>query len=274
MTTVSFLALLTANDGYLRPFNLLPELFNCCWSYTASFNKHLGREFSPYVRSCGNRFRKFQLAFPSRNSQSKVFGNSKQDLMFKMSTATATKLMFAMLLAMMTLSCAVGKTLDQPGEKDRLISELDGVTEENVKSLTFKTRILTIPRKENNPAAINRLNLNKRKKARYTLNTIRLVDDDGSIETALINYLFAKQVVNRLRSQMDVSDLQRKRSYWKQCAFNAKIKPIFAIQTVRDVSRIAKIQFTTEPAAGKKNLACTFHVCSHEHKNSEAVNVS
>ncbi|XP_021931836.1 prohormone-1-like [Zootermopsis nevadensis] len=90
-----------------------------------------------------------------------------------MSTATATKLMFAMLLAMMTLSCAVGKTLDQPGEKDRLISELD------------------------------------------------LVDDDGSIETALINYLFAKQVVNRLRSQMDVSDLQRKRSYWKQCAFNA-----------------------------------------------------
>ncbi|KAJ8868835.1 hypothetical protein PR048_030376 [Dryococelus australis] len=49
----------------------------------------------------------------------------------------------------------------------------------------------------------------------------QLVDDDGSIETALINYLFAKQVVNRLRSQMDVTDLQRKRSYWKQCAFNA-----------------------------------------------------
>nr|CAD7426964.1 unnamed protein product [Timema monikensis] len=51
--------------------------------------------------------------------------------------------------------------------------------------------------------------------------TEQLVDDDGSVETALINYLFAKQVVNRLRSQMDVSDLQRKRSYWKQCAFNA-----------------------------------------------------
>lgn len=49
----------------------------------------------------------------------------------------------------------------------------------------------------------------------------QLVDDDGSVETALINYLFAKQVVNRLRSQMDVGDLQRKRSYWKQCAFNA-----------------------------------------------------
>ncbi|XP_046994941.1 prohormone-1-like [Schistocerca americana] len=53
------------------------------------------------------------------------------------------------------------------------------------------------------------------------LNELDLVDDDGSIETALINYLFAKQVVNRLRAQMDVSDLQRKRSYWKQCAFNA-----------------------------------------------------
>nr|CAD7610597.1 unnamed protein product [Timema genevievae] len=49
----------------------------------------------------------------------------------------------------------------------------------------------------------------------------QFIDDDGSVETALINYLFAKQVVNRLRSQMDVSDLQRKRSYWKQCAFNA-----------------------------------------------------
>nr|UES72864.1 allatostatin-CCC [Carausius morosus] len=85
----------------------------------------------------------------------------------------ATKLMFVCLVAMVTLSWAVGKTLGQPGEKERLLNELD------------------------------------------------LVDDDGSIETALINYLFAKQVVNRLRSQMDVTDLQRKRSYWKQCAFNA-----------------------------------------------------
>ncbi|XP_033611682.1 prohormone-1-like [Cryptotermes secundus] len=90
-----------------------------------------------------------------------------------MSSIKATKLVLVMLVAMLTLSWAVGKNLGQPGEKDRLISELD------------------------------------------------LVDDDGSIETALINYLFAKQVVNRLRSQMDVSDLQRKRSYWKQCAFNA-----------------------------------------------------
>ncbi|CAH0753099.1 unnamed protein product [Bemisia tabaci] len=49
----------------------------------------------------------------------------------------------------------------------------------------------------------------------------QLVDDDGSAETALINYLFAKQIANRLRSQMDVTELQRKRSYWKQCAFNA-----------------------------------------------------
>ncbi|KAJ4442763.1 hypothetical protein ANN_04355 [Periplaneta americana] len=56
-----------------------------------------------------------------------------------------------------------------------------------------------------------------------TVTPQQLVDDDGSVETALINYLFAKQVVNRLRSQMDVSDLQRKRSYWKQCAFNAPV---------------------------------------------------
>ncbi|XP_069690724.1 prohormone-1-like [Periplaneta americana] len=90
-----------------------------------------------------------------------------------MSATATTKLMFVMLVAMLTLSWAVGKTLGQPGDKDRLLNELD------------------------------------------------LVDDDGSVETALINYLFAKQVVNRLRSQMDVSDLQRKRSYWKQCAFNA-----------------------------------------------------
>ncbi|EFN70796.1 Prohormone-1 [Camponotus floridanus] len=53
------------------------------------------------------------------------------------------------------------------------------------------------------------------------LNTVDLIDDDGSIETALINYLFTKQIVKRLRSQLDIGDLQRKRSYWKQCAFNA-----------------------------------------------------
>ncbi|XP_076670924.1 prohormone-1 isoform X2 [Andrena cerasifolii] len=53
------------------------------------------------------------------------------------------------------------------------------------------------------------------------LNEVDLVDDDGSIDTALINYLFTKQIVKRLRSQLDIGDLQRKRSYWKQCAFNA-----------------------------------------------------
>ncbi|XP_012153943.1 prohormone-1 isoform X1 [Megachile rotundata] len=53
------------------------------------------------------------------------------------------------------------------------------------------------------------------------LNEVDLVDDDGSIETALINYLFTKQIVKRLRNQLDIGDLQRKRSYWKQCAFNA-----------------------------------------------------
>ncbi|XP_014471590.1 PREDICTED: allatostatin C-like [Dinoponera quadriceps] len=53
------------------------------------------------------------------------------------------------------------------------------------------------------------------------LNTVDLMDDDGNIETALINYLFTKQIVKRLRNQLDIGDLQRKRSYWKQCAFNA-----------------------------------------------------
>ncbi|XP_043495425.1 allatostatin C-like [Polistes fuscatus] len=53
------------------------------------------------------------------------------------------------------------------------------------------------------------------------LNDSDLVDEDGSIDAALINYLFTKQIVQRLRNQLDISDLQRKRSYWKQCAFNA-----------------------------------------------------
>ncbi|XP_071513672.1 prohormone-1-like [Panulirus ornatus] len=48
-----------------------------------------------------------------------------------------------------------------------------------------------------------------------------LIDDDGSLDAVLINYLFAKQMVERLRNNNDVKDLQRKRSYWKQCAFNA-----------------------------------------------------
>ncbi|XP_012282568.1 prohormone-1 [Orussus abietinus] len=53
------------------------------------------------------------------------------------------------------------------------------------------------------------------------INDLDLVDDDGSIETALINYLFTKQLVQRLHNRMDIGDLQRKRSYWRQCAFNA-----------------------------------------------------
>ncbi|XP_022246106.1 prohormone-1-like isoform X2 [Limulus polyphemus] len=48
-----------------------------------------------------------------------------------------------------------------------------------------------------------------------------LVDDDGSMDAALINYLFARQMMRRLNNNLDTSDLQRKRSYWKQCAFNA-----------------------------------------------------
>ncbi|XP_075237268.1 uncharacterized protein LOC142333711 isoform X2 [Lycorma delicatula] len=48
-----------------------------------------------------------------------------------------------------------------------------------------------------------------------------LIDDDSSVDNALMNYLFAKEFVNRLRNQQSNADLQRKRSYWKQCAFNA-----------------------------------------------------
>ncbi|XP_076369449.1 prohormone-1-like [Tachypleus tridentatus] len=48
-----------------------------------------------------------------------------------------------------------------------------------------------------------------------------LVEDDGTMDAALINYLFARQMMRRLNNNMDTSDLQRKRSYWKQCAFNA-----------------------------------------------------
>ena len=44
---------------------------------------------------------------------------------FKMSVVKPTKMMLVMLLSMLTLSWAMGKTLGQPGDKDHLISELD-----------------------------------------------------------------------------------------------------------------------------------------------------
>uniref|UniRef100_A0A224XWI6 Putative prohormone-1 n=1 Tax=Panstrongylus lignarius TaxID=156445 RepID=A0A224XWI6_9HEMI len=48
-----------------------------------------------------------------------------------------------------------------------------------------------------------------------------LVEDDGSIDRAVIDYLYAKQLFNRLRAQAGATEIQGKRSYWKQCAFNA-----------------------------------------------------
>ncbi|KAI9564137.1 putative allatostatin C preprohormone [Daphnia sinensis] len=45
--------------------------------------------------------------------------------------------------------------------------------------------------------------------------------DEGSVETALLNYLFAKQIMARLRNNRNPQELMKKRSYWKQCAFNA-----------------------------------------------------
>lgn len=45
--------------------------------------------------------------------------------------------------------------------------------------------------------------------------------EDEGVETALLNYLFAKQIMTRLRNHGNARDLMKKRSYWKQCAFNA-----------------------------------------------------
>jgi hypothetical protein len=42
-----------------------------------------------------------------------------------MSAFKTTKLMFVMMLAMLTLSWAMGKTLGHPVDKDHLMSELD-----------------------------------------------------------------------------------------------------------------------------------------------------
>jgi hypothetical protein len=65
-----------------------------------------------------------------------------------MSAIKATKLMLVMLVAMLTLSWAVGKNLGQPGEKDRLISELDvsSVTDDTALSLKWTlTRLEYFP---------------------------------------------------------------------------------------------------------------------------------
>ncbi|XP_037090556.1 prohormone-1-like [Pollicipes pollicipes] len=51
-----------------------------------------------------------------------------------------------------------------------------------------------------------------------------VIPSDGgrrTAETALLNYLYARQMLRRLRKNLDVSELQQKRSYWKQCSFNA-----------------------------------------------------
>jgi hypothetical protein len=42
-----------------------------------------------------------------------------------MSAIRATKLMLVMLVTMLTFSWAMGKNLGQPGDKERLLSELD-----------------------------------------------------------------------------------------------------------------------------------------------------
>ncbi|XP_003244026.1 allatostatin C [Acyrthosiphon pisum] len=51
--------------------------------------------------------------------------------------------------------------------------------------------------------------------------TIKTKSEDQNLEIALIDYLFAKQMMNRIRARTDSFRAQKKRSYWKQCAFNA-----------------------------------------------------
>ncbi|XP_060852799.1 prohormone-1-like [Rhopalosiphum padi] len=51
--------------------------------------------------------------------------------------------------------------------------------------------------------------------------TIKNKSDDQNLEIALIDYLFTKQMINKIRARTDSYRAQKKRSYWKQCAFNA-----------------------------------------------------
>ncbi|XP_050060234.1 uncharacterized protein LOC114123452 [Aphis gossypii] len=51
--------------------------------------------------------------------------------------------------------------------------------------------------------------------------TIKTKSDDQNLEIALIDYLFAKQMMNKIRARTDSYRTQKKKSYWKQCAFNA-----------------------------------------------------
>ncbi|XP_015371712.1 PREDICTED: allatostatin C-like [Diuraphis noxia] len=50
--------------------------------------------------------------------------------------------------------------------------------------------------------------------------TIKTKSEDQNLENAMIDYLFAKQMMNRIRARTN-SYRSQKRSYWKQCAFNA-----------------------------------------------------
>ncbi|XP_058794613.1 prohormone-1-like [Phymastichus coffea] len=55
------------------------------------------------------------------------------------------------------------------------------------------------------------------------MNQLNMIGDDeqAQVERDLLNYLVGRRFVKRLRTQADVDDLQRKRNYWRQCAFNA-----------------------------------------------------
>ncbi|XP_050546350.1 uncharacterized protein LOC126908383 [Daktulosphaira vitifoliae] len=46
-------------------------------------------------------------------------------------------------------------------------------------------------------------------------------DDEQSLENALIKYLITRQIENLRARRTDMIRAQKKKSYWKQCAFNA-----------------------------------------------------
>jgi len=46
-------------------------------------------------------------------------------------------------------------------------------------------------------------------------------DEGGTVEASILNYLYTKNMLQRMRQQLELADPVKKRNYWKQCAFNA-----------------------------------------------------
>ncbi|KAL0268683.1 UNVERIFIED_CONTAM: hypothetical protein PYX00_010524 [Menopon gallinae] len=54
----------------------------------------------------------------------------------------------------------------------------------------------------------------------FQKNQLELTNDELPLDNALFKFFLAREILNRQRSY-DLEDRQRKRNYWKQCAFNA-----------------------------------------------------